>query len=157
MMIAAGRLKTVVIYSSAVAVLNLTASLILTPSLGLDGVVLGTSLPYALILPVFVYIVCRTFAVAIAEYVREGFVVAFAAGALLAACELLARAALPIEQPAVLLTAIGLGLTGYALAVYRLGLRPRERLLVRTTLTGARRRLTLLPAQMSSALSARGT
>lgn len=144
MMIAAGRMRPVIVYSVSVAVLNLAVSLALTPWLGLDGVVLGTSLPYALLVPAFAWLVCRTFAVPVATFLREGFAVAYAAGAGLAGAELLARTALPIERPAVLVSAIALGLAGYALAVYRVGLRPRERLLVRTTLSGAWGRLARL-------------
>jgi O-antigen/teichoic acid export membrane protein len=155
MMIAAGRVKTVVVYSSSVAVLNLALSLALAPSLGLDGVVIGTSLPYALVMPVFVYLVCRTFAVSIVEYLREGFTTAVSVGGLLAAGELLARALLPIERPAVLLGCIGLGLTSYAALVYRFGLRPRERLLVHTTLAGAQGRLASLRRQIALAWLAR--
>jgi O-antigen/teichoic acid export membrane protein len=157
MMIAAGRLRPVVLYSVAVAVLNLAVSLALTPSLGLDGVVIGTSLPYALLVPVFSLLVCRTFAVPIALFVREGFMLAYAAGAALAGAELLARAVLPIERPLVLLAAIAVGLSVYALAVYRIGLRSRERLLVRTTLAGARRRLVSLPGEIAVALPGRST
>jgi len=149
MMIAAGQLRTVIIYSATVAALNLALSLALTPALGLDGVVLGTSIPYLLMAPVFAYLVCRTFEVPTAAFAREGFSVAFAAGALLAAGELLARIALPITRPAVLLAAIVVGLVGYAAAVYRVGLRPRERLLVRTTLSGARRRAISLVRQLA--------
>jgi len=150
MMIACGRMKVIVIYSLTVAVCNLGLSLALAPSLGLDGIVIGTSLPYALMLPVFACLVCRVFSVSVIEYVREGFAVAFAAGAVLAGCELLGRAVLPLERPALLLTIIALGLVGYAFGVYRLGLKPRERLLVRTTLAGARRWLTSLPAEIAA-------
>ena len=153
MLIAAGRLRATVVYSCSVAALNLALSLALTPSLGLDGVVLGTSVPYALMLPGFAYLVCRTFDVPVFEYVREGYAVAYAGGALLAGGELLARALLPMQRPAVLLAAIALGLASYMAAVYWLGLRPRERLLVRTTLSDARAHLLLARRYLFSTLS----
>jgi O-antigen/teichoic acid export membrane protein len=155
MMIAAGRLRTIVVYSMVVAALNLALSLALAPSLGLDGVVIGTSLPYALTLPIFAYLVCRVFGVTLREYAREGFTVAYTAGAILAGGELLGRVLLPLEQPILLVTVIVLGLAGYGVGVYRFGLLPRERLLIRTTLMGARRRLASLPAEISAAWLAR--
>src|SRR5262249_40914137 len=42
MLIAAGRVRAIVAYTIAVAVLNLAISLALAPPLGLDGVVIGT-------------------------------------------------------------------------------------------------------------------
>jgi O-antigen/teichoic acid export membrane protein len=141
MMIAVGRVKTIVVYACAVAALNLALSLTLTPLLGLDGVVIGTSVPYVLILPVFITITCRQFAVPIGEFLRAGFAVASAAGAALAAVELLARATLPVERGTVLIPTVAIALAGYALGVYRLGLNQRERLLVGTTLATARRRV----------------
>ncbi len=158
MLIAAGRIRTLVSYSIAVAALNLALSLVLTPSLGLDGVVIGTSLPYVLAAPVFTIIVCRAFAVPVRDYLREGFAVPAIGGCLLASGELLTRALLPIERPAILTSSIVLGLGGYALGVYRLGMRPRERLLVRTMLTAAWQRLMLWRSQilLSGPLMPRG-
>jgi hypothetical protein len=104
-------------------------------------------------LPVFVYVVCRTFGVAVVQYLREGFLLAFAAGSVLGSAELLASSVLPVEQPLVLLSTIALGLLGYVLLVYGIGLRPRERLLVRTTLTAARERFASLPQEASMAWS----
>jgi O-antigen/teichoic acid export membrane protein len=155
MLIAAGRMRTLAIYSTVGALLNLGISLALTPSLGLDGVVLGTSLPGFVMGPVFACIVCRAFAVPVVTYVREGLAVAYTAGALLAGAELLARALLPLQRPALLIGMIALGLSGYAIGVYRLGLSPRERLLARTTLKGARSWVASLPASIASLAPAR--
>lgn len=157
MMIAARRMRVVVVYSVSVALLNLTLSLALTPSLGLDGVVIGTSLPYVLLLPVFSAAVCREFAVPIATYLRDGFAMAMGTGAMLAAGELLARALLPVERPAVLTAVIIIGLTAYASFIYQVGLSPRERLLIRDTLRGAALRISTSWGRLSSAWRARGT
>ncbi len=157
MMIAEGRMKTLAIYSTVGALVNLAVSLALTPSLGLDGVVLGTSLPSFVMGPLFAYIVCRAFAVPLATYVREGLVVAYTAGALLAGAELLARALLPLQRPALLVGMIALGLSGYAIGVYRLGLSPRDRLLARTTLSGARSWIASLPALIAAMSPARSS
>jgi O-antigen/teichoic acid export membrane protein len=150
MLIAAGRIKPVAIYGTVGALLNLALSIAFAPSLGLDGVVLGTSLSYCLVLPVFVRIVCRAFAIPVITYVREGFTFAYAAGALLAGAELCAQALLPLQRPALLAAAITLGLAGYAAGAYRLGLNQRERVLVRTTLRGALHWLAALPAAIAS-------
>jgi O-antigen/teichoic acid export membrane protein len=141
MMIAAGRVRTIAVYAGVTAALNLSISLALAPSLGLVGVVIGTSLPYFLLLPVFARLACRTFAVSMGDYLREGFSIAFAAGAMLATFELLASVALPIDRGEVLLATILVGIAGYVSVVYRIGLRSSERLLVRTVLTEARGRL----------------
>jgi O-antigen/teichoic acid export membrane protein len=150
MLIAAGRIKPVAIYGTLGAVLNLALSIAFAPSLGLNGVVLGTTLSYCLVLPVFVRLVCRAFVVPVVTYVRKGFTFAYAAGALLAGAELCARALLPLQRPVLLAAAIALGLAGYAAGAYRLGLSQRERLLVRTTLRGALHWVAVLPAAIAS-------
>jgi O-antigen/teichoic acid export membrane protein len=150
MIIATGRVKAVVIYSTVLATLNLGCSLALTPALGLNGIVLGTSLPYAIMLPAFITLLCRTFDVSILEYLRQGYSVAYMAGATLAGWALLARRLLPIDRPAVLIGVGTIGLVGYAAGVYLLGLAPRERLLVRTTLRGARRWMRDLPRTLAT-------
>jgi hypothetical protein len=76
---------------------------------------------------------------------------------LLAAIELLARAALPVEHATVLLAVILLSVAGYATLVYRVGLRPRERLLVRMTIIGARGRWALMRRQVSQHAFTRST
>jgi O-antigen/teichoic acid export membrane protein len=157
MIIAAGRIKALVVYSVVGALLNLALSLALTPSLGLDGVVLGTSLPSCLMGSVFICMVCRTFEIPIITYVREGFAFAYTAGALLAGVELLARALLPLQRPVLLAGVIALGLSGYTLGAYQLGLSPRERLLARTTLKGARTWVASLPALIASLSPARSS
>jgi O-antigen/teichoic acid export membrane protein len=144
MMLAVGRMKILVAYAVTVAALNLAISLALTPSLGLQGVVIGTSLAYMLLVPVSVHIVCRTFAVSIGEFLLEGFAVAAAAGAVLALFDLAARAVLPLENPYMLLATIAVGLLGYALGVYRAVLRRSERLLVRSLGSAARLRIDTL-------------
>ncbi|HEY7960552.1 MAG TPA: oligosaccharide flippase family protein [Solirubrobacteraceae bacterium] len=146
MMLAAGRMRILLAYATVVAVLNLGISLALTPSLGLEGVVIGTSVAYLLLVPASVYIVCRTFAVPIGRFLREGFTVAFAAGGVLAAFELLAHAALPLERAVTLLPTIAVGLLAYALGVYHTGLHPREQMLVRGLVSAARLRAGALPA-----------
>jgi O-antigen/teichoic acid export membrane protein len=140
MLVAVGRVRIAAIYASTVAALNLTLSLTLTPSLGVEGIVLGTSIAYFALLPVLMLFVCRTFGVAVREIAREGYGTAFGVGALLAGFELLARYLLPIDRALVLLATVAVGLSGYAATIYRAGLQPNERALVRSLLAGMRPR-----------------
>lgn len=150
MIIVAGQLRKVLFYGVAVATLNLTTSLLLTPRLGLDGIVIGTSLSYVIMAPLFMFVVCRAFDVPVMQYLREGFALTLSAGTLLAVFQLLARAALPIERAAVLLPVILISLAGYAAGLYSLGLKRSERLLVRTTLATGFRRLRSLRGEAAT-------
>jgi len=143
MLVAVGRVRLIAIYSGCVAALSLALSLALTPPLGLDGVVLGTSIPAAACAPAILRVYCRSFDVPVAVFLREALLPAYAAGVVLAAVQLLAGALLPIYQPGVLVGVIALSLAGYAAIVYRLWLRASERRLIRTVLSGIRRRRTL--------------
>ncbi len=134
MLIAVGRVRAVAVYACVLAALNLAISLALTPKLGLEGIVLGTTLSYLIMLPVFLLVVCRAFEVTATQMLREGYGTALGAGALLAAFELLARAVLPIDSAVELLATIALGLGAYGAIAWRIGLQPRERMLVREVL-----------------------
>jgi O-antigen/teichoic acid export membrane protein len=63
MLVAAGRARTLALYAGGVALANLGLSLGLTPSLGLNGVVLGTTIAYALGFPFFIWLILSTFPV----------------------------------------------------------------------------------------------
>jgi O-antigen/teichoic acid export membrane protein len=143
MLVAAGRVRLIAIFSSCVAASSLAMSLVLTPPLGLNGVVLGTSIPNALAAPVILWIYCRTFDVSVATFLREALLPAYAAGAILALIEGLGLALLPIYRPGVLVGVVVLALVTYAAIIYGMCLRPSERLLIRDVLTSVRHRLTL--------------
>lgn len=143
MLIAAGRARLVAIFISCVAALSLSLSLILTPMLGLNGVVLGTSIPNLTMAPIVIWVYCRTFDVPVATLLREALLPAYISGAALALIELAGHELLPLERPAVLLALVAFALTAYTTIVYAAWLRPSERMLIRTLAAGARRRLPL--------------
>jgi O-antigen/teichoic acid export membrane protein len=141
MLVAAGRVRLVAIFFSAVAAVSLALSLALTPAFGLDGVVLGTTIPNTVMAPIILAIYCRTFEVRGMILLREALLPAYAAGAALALVEVGGLIALPVYQPAVLVGLAGAAVAAYAALVYVTLLRLSERTLIRTMLAGARRRL----------------
>lgn len=144
MLVAAGRARLVAIFISCVAAFSLALSLILTPPFGLDGVVLGTSIPNAMATPIILWVYCRTFDVPIRHLVGEALLPAYAAGVALALVEILGSKLLPIYHADVLLPFVTLALGGYAMIVYSGWLRPNERMLMRTMLRGAAQRVASL-------------
>jgi O-antigen/teichoic acid export membrane protein len=143
MLIAAGRVRVVAIFVSCVAVVSLLLSLLLTPPLGLDGVVLGTSIPNTLMIPIIVVIYCRTFDVRVRTLLREAFLPAYATGAMLALVELVALVELPLGRAPFLLAIAVFAIGAYATIVYSMWLRPQERRLIHTLLTGMRGRVSV--------------
>jgi O-antigen/teichoic acid export membrane protein len=139
MLIAVGRTRLVAIFISCVAALSLALSLALTPPLGLNGVVLGTSIPNLLLAPVIIRVYCQTFDVPVRSLLREAFMPAYASAAALALIELGGRLLLGANRVPMLLAIVAVALGIYTAIVYRLCLRPRERMLIRNVLSGARR------------------
>jgi O-antigen/teichoic acid export membrane protein len=130
MLLAAGRVKFLARFAWAVAVANLVLSLILTPWLGLDGVVLGTTIPYVLFQPWFLWKGMRTFEISVRDFSREVWVPAYAT------CAAVAAVLIPVRlfaEPTNLLTlavaAIGALAVGYAV-LWLVFLTPGERRLV---------------------------
>jgi len=131
MLVAAGRVRQLAVYAALVAVLNLALSLALTPSLGLNGVVLGTTLSYVVLFPFFLRLVLATFEVPLRELAREAWVPGYVTGAVLAVALLAIRATVPLDSFAVV-AALSLGaLLGYWGLYYLVWLRPAERTLVK--------------------------
>lgn len=141
MLVGAGRARLIAIFISCVAAFSLALSLILTERFGLDGVVLGTSIPNAIATPIILRVYCRTFDVSVWHLAREALLPAYAAGAVLALVEILGSRLLPIYRASVLLPFMALALGAYAAIVYYAWLRPSERLLTRTMLRGAAQRV----------------
>jgi O-antigen/teichoic acid export membrane protein len=131
MLVTAGRIRQLTVYAVAVAVLNLALSLALTPSLGLNGVVLGTTLSYLLGFPFFFAIVLDTFAVSLGQLAREAWLPAYATGVVVAGGLISARLLLPFESLAEVLAGSALALLAYWTVYYVVWLRPSERILVR--------------------------
>jgi membrane protein EpsK len=140
MLIAAGRARELAVYAAAVAALNLAFSLALTPSLGLNGVVLGTTLSYVVSCPFFLALTLSAFPVTVVEFAREAWIPAYLTGAVIAAGLLAARLSLPLDTlPAVLATGL-LAVLAYWAIYYLVWLRPSERVLVRNVALAVVRR-----------------
>jgi O-antigen/teichoic acid export membrane protein len=84
MVVAAGRVRFLARYAWVVAISNLVVSLALTPSLGLDGVVLGTTVPYLLAQPWFLIKASRGFGVSLRDLAGSALAPAYAAAAIVA-------------------------------------------------------------------------
>jgi O-antigen/teichoic acid export membrane protein len=131
MLVAVGRVRQLTGYAAAVALLNLGLSLALTPSLGLNGVVLGTTISYLLAFPFFLRVVLKALPVTLGQLAREAWLPAYTTGAVLAIGLVGARVALPLHRlPEVLATGF-LGLAVYWGIYYTVWLRPNERRLLR--------------------------
>jgi O-antigen/teichoic acid export membrane protein len=132
MLIAAGRIRVLTLYSVAVACLNLGLSIALTPSFGINGVVLGTTISYLLGFPFFLWIVLSTFPVRIAELAREVWLPAYVTGALVAAPLLAIRLTVPLDALAEVVAAGVIAIIVYWAIYYAVWLRPNERVLVKS-------------------------
>jgi membrane protein EpsK len=143
MLIASGHARTVALYACAVALGNLALSLLLTPSLGLNGVVLGTTLAYALAFPFFIRLALRILSVSLEELAREAWLPAYLTGAVLAAGLLAVRFTFSLDSLPEVLGAGVVAALAYWIAYYFAWLRPSERALVRSVasapLAGGRR------------------
>jgi O-antigen/teichoic acid export membrane protein len=77
MLVAAGEVRIVARYAWCVAIANLALSLALTPSLGLMGVVLGTTIPNFIGVPFLIAICLHRFPVKLADLAREVWLPAY--------------------------------------------------------------------------------
>jgi hypothetical protein len=94
---------------------------------GLNGVVIGTTAGFALVFPLFLYWVTRTFDVSVRDFAREVWLPAYSLAAVLAGALLALNSVADLSEPA-LLVATGIVATlGYWAAFYALWLRPEER------------------------------
>jgi O-antigen/teichoic acid export membrane protein len=108
MLVARGRAAELTKVAWSAAVLNLGLSVALTPWLGLEGVALGTAIPYLLLFPVVMRLILRDFPVGFGRLARVAMLPAYATAAVTAiavgALRLLAE---PDGVVAVGLTAVG--------------------------------------------------
>jgi O-antigen/teichoic acid export membrane protein len=132
MLVAVGKVRKFALYAATVAACNAALSLALTPWLGLNGVVLGTTIPYILAFPAFLRLALPEFGVSLAELAREVWLPAYATAIVVAAGLVALRFSVELSTiPAC--AAAGLGaLLVYWSIYYAVWLRPNERLLVRT-------------------------
>jgi O-antigen/teichoic acid export membrane protein len=140
MLLAAGRVRRLAAYAAGVAVANLFFSLALTPSLGLNGVVLGTTISYLAAFPFFLAMTLSTFPVSLGELAREAWLPAYLTGAVVGAALLAVRVTVHFES---LVQVAGVGLLAmfvYWAIYYFAWLRPSERVLVKNVAAALVRR-----------------
>jgi O-antigen/teichoic acid export membrane protein len=130
-LVAAGRLRALAIYSWSVALLNLGLSLALTPSLGLNGVVLGTTIAGFVLSPVMIWLIVSSFPISLGELARESWLPAYSLAAALAAVLIAVRLAFGVTGVGAVAAVSAGGLLAYWAAAYAFWLRPNERALVR--------------------------
>ena len=123
-----------------VALGNLSLSLMLTPALGLEGVAIGTAVPYFVAFPFLLRIVRRMVPVTGRKLLEQSFVPAYSLALVLALALAAAKAVLPLDS-AIAVAGLALAmLAGYWLAFYLLWLDRSERELVRQVAGGLLRR-----------------
>jgi O-antigen/teichoic acid export membrane protein len=138
MLIATRQIGSLAVYTWATALVNLGLSLALTPWLGLDGVILGTVLAYAIFAPLIVHLGLSRFGIRVVDYLRESLMPAYASGIVLVAVLFLLRSVVDLNRLIPLaLVAVGSTL-GYWMAFYLVWMRPQERVLVRHLLSAPR-------------------
>jgi O-antigen/teichoic acid export membrane protein len=140
MLIAAGKARLLVLYAGVMAIGNLALSLALTPGLGINGVVLGTAIPYALLSPVVLLIACRVFPVRFADFARRVWLPVFSLAIPLAIALTVVRLTLTLHGIVSVLVVLAASLGAYWLCFYLIWFEPGEKLLIRDLLA---RRLAL--------------
>jgi O-antigen/teichoic acid export membrane protein len=135
--VAGGRASKLAAIAWGVALSNLAISLALTPSLGLEGVTIGTAVPYFVAFPFLLAIARDLVPVPLSELLRQGFLPAYVLGAVLAVALGAARMLFDLDAPLPLLATAGAGVIAYWVAFYVIWLEPHERQLVRDVAGGA--------------------
>ncbi len=131
MLVAAGRVRTLLRYNWVLALANLVLSVILTPLIGLEGVVIGTAVPGFIVVPVILRLAVRTFGVTVRELEDRVWIPAFSLAAVLAAV-LIAVRIFASPQGVIQVAALSAAsLLAYWLAYAVIWLEPGERLLLR--------------------------
>jgi O-antigen/teichoic acid export membrane protein len=134
MLMGVSRLRELTVYTWAVALVNLAISLALTPIIGVDGVVAGTTGAYVLLYPLLLRFICAEIPVTFRDLAREVWLPGYSLGVLLAAGLVAVRLTL---SPHTLVSVVFTGCCSmllYWLAFYVLWMRPDERALVRSVL-----------------------
>jgi O-antigen/teichoic acid export membrane protein len=131
MLVARGQIRTFAFFAASIAVVNAALSLALTPIWGLNGVVLGTAIPYVLGVPVFLRLALPQFGVSIREFAREVWLPAYSTAAVVAVGLVAVRLSFDLATIPASLAAASAGVASYWLIYYFIWLRPNERLLLR--------------------------
>jgi len=141
--VAGGRASTIARYAWTMAIGNLALSLALTPWLGLEGVALGTTIPYLVMFPFVVRLVLQIVDVPLGELVRRAWMPSYLLGLGLAGGLVVARLTLDLFALLPLVTVALCGPALFWIAYYLIWLEDHERELVRDVLAGfvSRRRV----------------
>lgn len=132
-----GRLNILLVYSYAVAALNLLLSLVLARRYGVAGVVAGTTLSYAITFPIFLVIALRLTQVSFGRYVKRAWWPAYPMAIVLAGVLLLV-ARLPMRSFVLVVLAGATGVAAYLGAFWFWATDPGERRDFVLALTGRR-------------------
>ena len=130
-LVAGERARSLARLAWGVALSNLAISLALTPWLGLEGVTIGTAVPYLVAFPFLMRVVLSLVPIDVGKLLRESFLPAYAVGLALAAGLALARFAFELDSVAVVLGIAAAGVLAYWVVFYLVVMRPDERELVR--------------------------
>jgi O-antigen/teichoic acid export membrane protein len=135
-LVGAGRARDVARYAWSVALANLVLSLALTPSLGLEGVTLGTAIPYLTMFPLMLRMMLAETSISIGELARRCWLPVYSTGVVLAAVLVVLRLTLPLDTLAqVSAVAVG-GALAYWVAFYLVWFDSNERRLVKDLARG---------------------
>ena len=140
MLTAVGRVRALAIYSWSIAVLNLTLSLVMTPALGLNGVVLATTIAYVALAPMLFYLTFTTLPVSIREFARRVWLPAYSLAFALASVLLGLRFTVGLEGVSTLVAAAIISALAYWVAFYGLWMDPSEREFVRMLVRAQQKR-----------------
>ena len=133
-LVGVGSQRRLVGYTWGAALLNLALSVGLTPVIGLNGVVVGTTASYVALFPLLLRIAVTTLHISLGDLIREVWVPAYSLGAVLAVVLVALRlTAAPDTLASVAVTGI-VSVLAYWLAFYALCLRPDERVLIKSLL-----------------------
>jgi len=136
MLVAYGETAWLARYAWAVALVSLALSIALAPELGLDGVVLGTTLPYVLSFPVLMRFALRKLPFSLADVARRAWLPAYSLGAVLAGAILVVRETVALDSLLPVLAVCAGALLAYWAAYYALWLDRAERGLIRDVARG---------------------
>jgi O-antigen/teichoic acid export membrane protein len=130
-LIGVGRQRELIAYTWGVAVVNVALSVGLTPLIGLDGVVVGTTAAYVAFFPMLLRIAVAALPITVRDIAREAWLPAYSLGAALAAALVVVRLTLsPATLGAVAATGV-LAVFAYWAAFWILWLAPDERVLIK--------------------------
>jgi O-antigen/teichoic acid export membrane protein len=135
-LVGSGEARRVGRLMAAIAAGNLAISLVLTPSLGLEGPAIGTAASFIAAFPFMLRLALAAGGISLSELAREAWLPAYSLGAALAVLLIGARALWALDSAEALLPVLVAGPVLYWVAYAMLWLSPDERVLVRQLVPG---------------------